>query len=79
MKTKKYGFGNLLFCNEFTYYRLVNNACDIALFKLHYDLKTLKDFKIIVREEIEDYKVYFYVEKCKSGFIKEYEFKDLLK
>jgi hypothetical protein len=79
IKTKKYKFGNLLFCNELTYYKIVNNALDIALLRLHYDLKTLKDFKVIVREELEDNKVYFYVEKWNSGFIKEYNFNDLLK
>jgi hypothetical protein len=79
IKTKKYNFGNLLFCNEFTYYKIVNNALDIALLRLHYDLKTLKDFKIVVREELGDNKVYFYVERWNSGFIKEYNFNDLLK
>ena len=33
----------------------------------------------MIREELEDNKVVFYVEKCNSGFLKEYEFKDLLK
>ena len=79
IKTKKYKFGNLLFCNEFTYYKIVNNAYDIALLRLYAELGTFKDFKIMIREELEDNKVVFYVEKWKSGFIKEYEFKELLK
>jgi hypothetical protein len=80
IKTKKYkGYPNMMFVNEFTYYKIVNNAYDIALWRLHRELGTLRDFKVVIKDELEDNKVVFYVKKWNSGLIKEYEFKDLLK
>jgi hypothetical protein len=69
----------MMFVNEFTYYKVVNNACDIALWRLHRELGTIRDFKIVINEELEDNKVVFYVKKINSGLIKEYNFNDLLK
>lgn len=77
IKTKKYNFGNLLICNNFTLEKLSNSK--IAMIKIHWVFKTLKDFKIIVREECENNKVYFYIENFNSGKIVEYDVNDILK
>mgnify|MGYP003500469405 FL=1 len=79
MKTKKYNYPNMMFVNQFTYNKLEEFASDINLFKIHKELKTLKDFKIVVRPEIANNMVYFYVNKWNSGLIKEYKLKDILK
>ena len=78
MKTKKYGFGNLLFCNEFTYSKLEEFINPIAVAKLHMKLKTFKDFKIIVKDEIVNDMIYFYIERINNGEIVEFKLKDLL-
>lgn len=80
IKTKKYkNFSNMMFVNEFTYNKLEEFASDINLFKIHRELKTLKDFKIVIRNEIANDMIYFYVNKWNSGLIKEYKLKDILK
>lgn len=67
MKTKKYGFGSLMFLNEFTLDKI--QQCEIDIIKLRLKLRTFKDFKIIVREEIENNVVYFYIEHSSDGEI----------
>lgn len=78
IKTKKYKFGNLLFCNELTYKKLEEFINPIAVAKLHMKLKTFKDFKIIIRNELKDDMIYFYVNRINSGEIIEFKLKDLL-
>lgn len=79
MKTKKYNYPNMLFCNKFTYDKLELFAKDIRLLKIHWELRSLKDFKIVIREELEDNKVYFYVNHFNSGEIKVYNLNEILK
>ena len=79
IKTKKYNFPNLMIVNSFTYDKLVQFSTELNLMKIHWELKTLRDFKILVRDEPENNKVYFYVNKRKEGVIVEYSFEDLLK
>ena len=74
IKTKKYkNLENTMFVNELTYKKLEEFASDINLFKIHRELKTLKDFKIVVRPEIANDMVYFYVKRANSGEIIEYK------
>lgn len=79
IKTKKYNFPNLMIVNSFTYDKLVRFATELNLMKIHWELKTLRDFRIVVREEVENNKVCFYINKRKEGIIVEYNFDDLLK
>lgn len=77
MKTKKYNFGNIMFLNDVTLEKL--EKYQINLFKLMLKLKTTKDFMIVVREELDDNAVVFYVERKKDGEIVECDVRDLLK
>lgn len=77
MKTKKYNFGCLMFLNKYTLDKLEQYEIDIL--KLRLNLKTFKDFKIIVRNELKDNDIYFYVERVKSGEIIKYDVRDILK
>lgn len=78
MKTKKYkNFGSLMFVNSFTLEKIQKYEIDII--KLRLKLKTLKDFKIVIREELENNEVYFYVERLKEGEIIKCSIEDILK
>lgn len=77
MKTKRYNFGCIMFLNEYTLDKLERYEIDIL--KLRLNLKTFKDFKIIIRDELEDNDVYFYVERKKDGEIIKYDVRDILK
>ena len=78
MKTKKYkNFGSLMFLNSFTLEKIQKYEIDII--KLRLKLRTFKDFMIIVREEIEDNTIYFYVERLRDGEIIKCDITDILK
>lgn len=78
MKTKKYkNFGSLMFVNSFTLEKIQKHEIDII--KLRLKLRTLKDFKIVIREELENNEIYFYVERLKEGEIIKCNIKDILK
>lgn len=78
MRTKKYkNFGSLMFVNTWTLEKIQQHEIDII--KLRLKLKTLKDFKIVVREEVEDNEIYFYVERLKEGEIIKCGIEDILK
>ena len=78
MKTKKYkNFGSLMFVNNFTLEKIQKHEIDII--KLRLKLRTLKDFKIVIREELENNEIYFYVERLKEGEIIKCSIKDILK
>ena len=78
MKTKKYkNFGSLMFVNSFTLEKIQKHEIDII--KLRLKLKTLKDFKIVIREELENNEIYFYVERLKEGEIIKCNIEDILK
>lgn len=77
IKTKKYKYPNLMILNEFTLSKL--QEYDIDILKIRWELKTIKDFKIVVREEISDNEIYFYINRFDSGEIIEYDVNDILK
>ena len=78
MRTKKYkNFGSLMFVNTWTLEKIQQHEIDII--KLRLKLKTLKDFKIVVSEEVEDNEIYFYVERIKEGEIIKCGIEDILK
>lgn len=78
MKTKKYkNFGSLMFLNSYTLEKIQKYEIDII--KLRLKLRTLKDFTIIIREELNDNEVYFYVERLKDGEIIKCDINDILK
>ena len=77
IKTKRYNYGNIMFLNEFTLEKLEKYEIDII--KLMLKLKTTKDFKIVLREELDDNIVVFYVERKNNGEIVEYDIRDFLK
>ena len=79
MITKKYNYPNMLFCNEFTYRKLEQFADELAIFRLHWQLKTIKDFKVVVREECKNNEIYFYINRKNNGEIVSYKFEDLLR
>lgn len=79
IKTKKYNYPNMLFCNKFTYNKLQQFAHKLMIIRLHLELGTLKDFTITINEELENDKMVFYVNKKNDGLIIEYDLKDLLK
>ena len=80
IKTKKYkNLENTMFVNELTYRKLEEFINPIAITKLHMKLKTFKDFKIAIINELENDMIYFYIERTNSGEIIEYKLKDLLK
>ena len=78
MKTKKYkNFGSLMVLNSYTLEKIQKYEIDII--KLRLKLRTLKDFTIIIREELNDNEVYFYVERLKDGEIIKCDINDILK
>lgn len=78
MKTKKYkNFDNLMILNSFTLNKIQQNKIDII--KLRLKLKTLRDAKIVVREEVENNVVYFYIKRFKEGEIIKCNMDDILK
>ena len=77
MKTKKYNFGNIMFLNEFTLEKLEKYEIDIL--KIMLMVKTMKDFMIVVREEVDDNVVFFYVERKENGEIIKCDVRDILK
>lgn len=78
MKTKKYkNFDNLMILNSFTLNKIQQNKIDII--KLRLKLKTLRDAKIVVREEVENNVVYFYIKRFKEGEIIKCSMEDILK
>ena len=78
MKTKKYkNFGSLMFLNSYTLEKIEKYEIDII--KLRLKLKTFKDFMIVVREELNDNEIYFYVERLRSGEIIKCDINDVLK
>ena len=78
MKTKKYkNFGSLMFVNSFTLEKIQKHEIDII--KLRLKLRTLKDFKIVIREELKNNEIYFYVERLKEGEIIKCNIEDILK
>ena len=79
IKTKKYNYPNMMFVNEFTYNKLEEFINPIVIAKLHMKLKTFKDFKIVIKDEIANDMIYFYVNRINSGEIIEYKLKDILK
>lgn len=76
IKTKKYKYPNLMILNEFTLSKL--QEYDIDILKIRWELKTIKDFKIVVREEISDNEIYFYINRFDSGEIIEYDVNDIV-
>ena len=78
MKTKKYkNFSSLMFVNSFTLEKIQKHEIDII--KLRLKLRTLKDFKIVIREELKNNEIYFYVERLKEGEIIKCNIEDILK
>ena len=77
MKTKKYNFGNIMFLNEFTLEKLEKYEIDIL--KIILKVKTIRDFSIMIRDDIGDNEIYFYIECKSSGEIIKCDVKDIIK
>ena len=66
-----------MFLNEFTLEKLEKYEIDIL--KIMLKVKTMKDFMIVVREEVDDNVVFFYVERKENGEIIKCDVRDILK
>ena len=77
MKTKKYkNYPNMMFVNEDTLSKLKMFQIDLKIFL---KIRTLKEVKIVVRPEIPNNEVYFYINRWNSGEILKFDILDLLK
>lgn len=77
MITKKYkNYPNMMFVNEDTLSKLKIFQIDLKIFL---KIKTLKEVKIVVRPEIPNNEVYFYINRWNKGEILKFDILDILK
>lgn len=76
MKTKKYkNYPNMMFVNEDTLSKLKIFQIDLKIFL---KIRTLKEVKIVVRPEIPNNEVYFYINRWNKGEILKFDILDIL-
>ena len=76
MKTKKYkNYPNMMFVNEDTLSKLKMFQIDLKIFL---KIRTLKEVKIVVRPEIPNNEVYFYINRWNKGEILKFDILDIL-
>lgn len=75
MKTKKYNYPNMMFVNENTLSYLKMFQIDLKIFL---KIRTFKEVKIVVRPEIPDNEVYFYINRWNKGEILKFDLLDIL-
>ena len=75
MKTKKYNYPNMMFVNENTLSYLKMFQIDLKIFL---KIRTLKEVKIVVRPEIPNNEVYFYINRWNKGEILKFDLLDIL-
>lgn len=76
MKTKKYNYPNMMFVNDDTLSKLKIFQIDLKIFL---KIRTLKEVKIVVRPEIPNNEVYFYINRWNKGEILKFDILDILK
>lgn len=76
MKTKKYNYPNMMFVNDDTLSKLIMFQIDLKIFL---KIKTFKRVKIVVRPEIPNNEVYFYINRWNKGEILKFDILDILK
>ena len=75
MKTKKYNYPNMMFVNDNTLSKLKMFQIDLKIFL---KIRTLKEVKIVVRPEIPNNEVYFYINRWNKGEILKFDILDIL-
>lgn len=76
MITKKYkNYPNMMFVNEDTLSKLKMFQIDLKIFL---KIRTLKEVKIVVRPEIPNNEVYFYINRWNKGEILKFDILDIL-
>ena len=76
MITKKYkSYPNMMFINEDTLSKLKMFQIDLKIFL---KIRTLKEVKIVVRPEIPNNEVYFYINRWNKGEILKFDILDIL-
>ena len=76
MITKKYkNYPNMMFINEDTLSKLKMFQIDLKIFL---KIRTLKEVKIVVRPEIPNNEVYFYINRWNKGEILKFDILDIL-
>ena len=77
MKTKKYkNYPNMMFVNEDTLSKLKMFQINLKIFL---KIRTLKEIKIVVCNDIPNNEVYFYINRFRKGEILKFDILDLLK
>lgn len=76
MKTKKYNYPNMMFVNDDTLSKLKMFQIDLKIFL---KIRTFKEVKIVVREEIPNNEVYFYINRWNKGEILKFNILDILR
>lgn len=76
MKTKKYNYPNMMFVNDDTLSKLIMFQIDLKIFL---KIKTFKRVNIVVRPEIPNNEVYFYINRWNKGEILKFDILDILK
>lgn len=75
--TKKYkNYPNMMFVNEDTLSKLKMFQIDLKIFL---KIRTLKEVKIVVCNDIPNNEVYFYINRFRKGEILKFDILDLLK
>ena len=76
MITKKYkNYPHMMFINEDTLSKLKMFQIDLKIFL---KIRTLKEVKIVVRPEIPNNEVYFYINRWNKGEILKFDILDIL-
>ena len=76
MITKKYkNYPNMMFVNEDTLSKLKMFQINLKIFL---KIRTLKEVKIVVRPEIPNNEVYFYINRWNKGEILKFDILDIL-
>ena len=76
MITKKYkNYPNMMFVNEDALSKLKMFQIDLKIFL---KIRTLKEVKIVVRPEIPNNEVYFYINRWNKGEILKFDILDIL-
>lgn len=76
IKTKKYKYPNMMFVNNDTLSKLKMFQIDLKIFL---KIRTLKEVKIVVRPEIPNNEVYFYINRWNKGEILKFDILDILR
>lgn len=76
IKTKKYNYPNMMFVNNDTLSKLKMFQIDLKIFL---KIRTLKEVKIVVRPEIPNNEVYFYINRWNKGEILKFDILDILR